>query len=75
MSGMFELLALVFLLIIPLSAYLIFRDTRKRGISDSTALIFVLLVIFVFSWGLPLYYSFVLGRGSRTTESIDRGLK
>jgi len=41
--GPYELIIIATLLIIvALVAYLIFRDARKRGISDSAALIFVL---------------------------------
>jgi len=53
------------LIIVALVAYLIFRDARKRGISDSAALIFVLLVVFMFPLGLLLYLSYALGRGRR----------
>ena len=53
------------LIIVALVAYFIFRDARKRGISDSAALIFVLLIVFMFPLGLLLYLAFALGRGSR----------
>ena len=56
------------LIIVALVAYLIFRDARKRGISDPAALIFVLLVIFIFPLGLLLYISFALGRRKRWEE-------
>jgi len=65
--GPYELIIFaVVLIIVALVAYLIFRDARRRGISDSAALIFVLLVIFMFPLGLLLYLAFALGRGSRT---------
>jgi len=65
--GPYELIIFaVVLIIVALVAYLIFRDARRRGISDSAALIFVLLVIFMFPLGLLLYLAFSLGRGSRT---------
>lgn len=64
--GPYELIIVaVVLIIVALVAYLIFRDARKRAISDSAALIFVLLVIFMFPLGLLLYLAFALGRGKR----------
>jgi len=64
--GPYELIIIATLLIIvALVAYLIFRDARKRGISDSAALIFVLLIVFMFPLGLLLYLTFALGRSSR----------
>ena len=53
------------LIIVALVAYLIFRDARRRGISDPVALIFVVLVVFMFPLGLLLHLSFALGRGNR----------
>lgn len=60
-----EFILLVILLFIALVAYLIFRDARRRGITDSTAWVFVLLVVFMFPVGLLLYIAFVWGRSSR----------
>jgi len=59
---------LVILLFIFLIAYLIRQDARKRGIAESAALIFVLLIIFVFPVGLLVYVAFALGRSSRQVE-------
>ncbi len=65
--GLSEFMLIISILfIIALVAYLIFRDARRRGISDSTALIFVLLIIFMFPVGLLLYIAYALGRSHRT---------
>jgi len=70
--GPYELMIIAALLIIiALVAFLIFRDARKREISDSAALIFVLLTVFMFPLGLLLYFAFALGRDSR--EKLIRG--
>lgn len=50
------------LLFIPLAAYLVLRDARRRGISEPVAFIFTLLVIFMLPVGLLLYLAFVLYR-------------
>lgn len=69
MFGTYELIIFAaVLIIVALVAYLIFRDARRRGISDSAALIFVLLVIFMFPLGLLLYLAFALGRRKQTTS-------
>lgn len=69
MFGTYELIIFAAVLItVALVAYLIFRDARRRGISDSAALIFVLLVIFMFPLGLLLYLAFALGRRKQTTS-------
>lgn len=60
-----SLILLVVLLFFALVAYLIFQDARKRGITDSTAWVFVLLVVFTFPVGLLIYVAFVWGRNSR----------
>jgi hypothetical protein len=70
--GPYELAMIaVLLIIVALVAFLIFRDARKRGISDSAALIFVLLTVFMFPLGLLLYFAFALGKGSQ--EKLIRG--
>jgi len=58
---------LILILFIALVAYLIRRDALSRGISDLTALIFTLLIIFAFPVGLLVYIAYVLGKNSQTS--------
>jgi len=76
--GLYELTLIASILfIIAVVAYLIFRDARKRGISDFASFVFVLLVIFMFPLGLILYLAYALGKraGRSDSQKLEAGGK